>query len=196
MKLKFTFNSIKKEMSTLNILKKLKVLRCNLLLMKHRNVSLGQGSTFGRGTVFYSPNQTNIGDNVYIGKYCSLETDIEIANDVLIGNNVGIIGKYDHDYSYIGKSIKDSPWIGDYNYEFKGKGLKVIIENDVWIGYGTIIVSGVKIGRGSIIAAGSVVTKTIDPYTIVGGNPAKIISRRFSAEDIIEHELLYKSNKA
>ena len=56
---------------------------------------------------------------------------MEIGNDVLIGNNVGLIGKYDHDYSCLGKSIKDSPWIGDADYQFKGKGLKIVIENDV-----------------------------------------------------------------
>ena len=170
------------------ILKRIKQLRCQLLLITKRNVKLGNTSTFGRGTVFYAPNQMVIGENVYIGKYCSLETDIEIGNDVLIGNNVGLIGKYDHDFSCVGKSIKDSPWIGDLDYQFKGKGLKIIIENDVWIGYGAIVVSGVHIGRGAIVAAGSVVLKDVDPYTIVAGNPAKVVSRRFDDEQIREHE--------
>lgn len=170
------------------ILKKLKQLRCQLLLMSKSNITFGKTSTFGRGTVFYAPNQMVIGENVYIGKYCSLETDIEIGNDVLLGNNVGLIGKYDHDFSYIGKSIKDSPWIGDDDYQFKGKGLKIIIENDVWIGYGSIIVSGVHIGRGAIVAAGSVVLKDVEPYIIVAGNPARVVSRRFDADQIKEHE--------
>ena len=113
------------------ILKKLKQMRCRLLLIGKHKISFGKTSTFGRGTVFYAPNSMTIGENVYIGKYCSLETDIEIGNDVLIGNNVGLIGKYDHDYSCLGKSIKDSPWIGDADYQFKGKGLKIVIENDV-----------------------------------------------------------------
>lgn len=171
--------------------RKIKSLVCKLLLIKKKNIHIGNRTTFGRGTVFYAPNSMTIGENVYIGKYCSLETDIEIGNDVLIGNNVGLIGKYDHDYSCLGKSIKDSPWIGDSNYQFKGKGLKILIENDVWIGYGSVVVSGVHIGRGSIIAAGSVVLKDVEPYTIVAGNPATVISKRFDEEQIKEHERKY-----
>jgi acetyltransferase-like isoleucine patch superfamily enzyme len=175
------------------IVKILKILRCRLLLARHRNIWLGKNSTFGRGTVFYAPNRMTIGNNVYIGKYCSFETDIEIDDDVLFGNNVGLIGRYDHDYSYIGKSIKDSPWIGDNDYDFKGKNLKVIVEKDVWIGYGAIIVSGVRIGRGAVVAAGSVILKDVKPYTIVAGNPAKVISMRFTSEQVEEHErILYK----
>lgn len=171
----------------------LKQFRCRLLLVNKRNISFGKKSTFGRGTVFFAPNRMIIGENVYIGKYCSLEADIEIGNDVLIGNNVGLIGRYDHDYSCIEKSIKDAPWIGDNNYNFKGKNKKIIIESDCWIGYGAIIMTGVHIERGSIIAAGSVVLKDIEPYSIVAGNPANVISKRFSDDQIIEHEKLYKS---
>ena len=170
------------------IFKRLKQIRCRLLLIGKHKISFGKTSTFGRGTVFYAPNSMTIGENVYIGKYCSLETDIEIGNDLLIGNNVGMIGKYDHDYSCLGKSIKDSPWIGDADYQFKGKGLKIIVENDVWIGYGLIIISGVRIGHGAIVAAGSVVLKDVEPYSIVAGNPAREISKRFTEVQIREHE--------
>lgn len=174
------------------LIKILKRLRCKILLLRKKNIAFGKNSTFGRGTTFYAPNEMHIGNNVYIGKYCSLETDIEIGNNVLIANNVGLIGKYDHDYSCVGKSIKDSSWIGDSNYDFKGKGLRIIIEDDTWIGYGAIIVSGVKIGRGAIVAAGSVVLHDVEPYSIVAGNPAKMVSSRFTKEQIQEHEkLLY-----
>ena len=54
----------------------------------------------------------------------------------------------------------------------------VMIGNDVWIGYGSTIMSGVKIGDGAVIAAGSLVVKDVDPYTIVGGNPAKTIKKK------------------
>lgn len=172
------------------IIKKLKMLRCRFLLARHKNIQLGSNSTFGRGTVFYAPNKMTIGSNVYIGKYCSLEADIEIGDDVLIGNQVGLIGKYDHDYTCIGKSIKDSPWIGDPDYDFKGKGLKIQIEDDVWIGYGATVVTGVKIGRGAIVAAGSVVLHDVEPYTIVGGNPARALSKRFTETQIVDHEIL------
>ncbi|WHY71995.1 acyltransferase [Fictibacillus enclensis] len=178
------------------IIRNIKLLRCKLILLKKKNITIGKNTTFGRGTVFYSPNRMRIGNNVYIGKYCSFEADIEISDDVLFGNNVGLIGKYDHDYSYIGKSIKDSPWIGDFNYNFKGKNLKIIIERDTWVGYGATIVSGVRVGRGSIIAAGSVVLKDVEPYTIVAGNPAKKVSNRFTASQIEEHESFYGKNKS
>lgn len=60
----------------------------------------------------------------------------------------------------------------------------VIIGNDVWIGYGATLMSGVKVGDGAVIAANSVVTKNVEPYTIVGGNPAKVIRKRFEKEVI------------
>ena len=174
------------------LLKKLKLLRCRLIAWSNKNVTLGKNSTFGRGTVFFAPHGITVGDNVYIGKYCSLETDIEIGSNVLIGSNVGMVGKYDHDYSFVGKSIKDSPWIGDESYTFRGKSLKIRIESDTWIGFGAIVMSGVTVGRGAIVAAGSVVTKDVPPYAIVGGNPAEILSYRFDEAQIREHEkLLY-----
>lgn len=175
--------------------RKIKSLLCKALLIRQKNIHLGNNSTFGRGTVFYAPTKINIGDNVYIGKYCTLETDIIIKDDVLLGNNIGLIGKYDHDYTQIGTSIKDSPQIRDADYSFKGKGLKIEIENDVWIGYGSIIVSGVTIGRGAIVAAGSVVLNDVEPYSIVAGNPAKLMKMRFTPEQIKEHELKYYKAK-
>ncbi|MBN2965577.1 CatB-related O-acetyltransferase, partial [Sulfurospirillum sp. T05] len=60
----------------------------------------------------------------------------------------------------------------------------IIIEDDVWIGSNCVILSGVTIGRGSVIGAGSVVTKNIPKYSIVGGNPAKVIKNRFNHETI------------
>lgn len=62
----------------------------------------------------------------------------------------------------------------------------IIVEDDVWIGYGATILSGVRIGQGAVVAAGSVVTKDIPPYAIVGGIPAKVIKYRFNDEMIRE----------
>jgi len=67
---------------------------------------------------------------------------------------------------------------------------KVVIGNDVWIGYGAIVLSGVTVGKGAIIAAGSIVTKDVKPYSIVGGNPAQHIKSRFNYEQIKKHEEL------
>ena len=108
---------------------------------------------------------------------------------------MGLIGKYDHDFSKIGVSIKDAPWIGDAKYDFKGKNKKIKVENDVWIGYGSIVFTGITIHKGAIVAAGSVVTKDVPAYAIVGGNPAHIIGYRFTQQEIKEHErLLYSQD--
>jgi hypothetical protein len=64
-----------------------------------------------------------------------------------------------------------------------GKG-DIIIGNDVWIGAKSTIMSGVKIGHGAIVAAGAVVTKDVQPYSVVGGNPAKHIKFRFDEKQI------------
>lgn len=176
----------------MSITKILKVLRCRLLLMNKKNIEIGNDFTFGRGTVFWAPNNMRIGNNVYIGKYCTIQADIEMGNNIVMGNNVGLIGKYDHDYSKVGVNIKDAPWIGDENYDFKGNGQKIYIGDDVWIGFGAIIFTGITIGRGAIIAAGSLVTKNVPAYSIVAGNPAKIKGYRFDEQQIEEHEkMLY-----
>jgi virginiamycin A acetyltransferase len=72
--------------------------------------------------------------------------------------------------------------IGDFETEFS-RG-DVIIGNDVWIGYGATILSGVIIGDGAIIGAGAVISKSIEPYSIMVGNPAKLIKKRFSNKTI------------
>ena len=172
----------------MDLIKQLKVLRCKMLLAPHRNISIGNNTTFGRGTVFWAPNRMTIGNNVYIGKYCTLQADMEIGNNIDIANNVGLIGKYDHDYSKVGVSIKDAPWIGDKSYDFKGKNQKIIIDDDVWIGYGSVVFTGVHVHKGAIIAAGSIVTKDVPQYAIVAGNPAHIKGYRFTEEQIAEHE--------
>ena len=66
--------------------------------------------------------------------------------------------------------------------------LDVVIEDDVWVGTGAIILKGVTIGRGSIIAAGALITKDVPPYSIVGGVPARVIKMRFTPEEIKRHE--------
>lgn len=180
----------------MNIIKKLKIFTCRLLLIKHKNIKIGKKSTFGRGTVFWAPNRMNIGNNVYIGKYCTIQADAFIGNNINIANNVGLIGKYDHDYTKVGMNIKDAPWIGDSSYNFKGKNQKIIIDDDVWIGFSAVVFTGVHINRGAIIAAGSIVTKDVPPYAIVAGNPARIIGYRFNENEIKEHEkILYSDSR-
>jgi acetyltransferase-like isoleucine patch superfamily enzyme len=69
---------------------------------------------------------------------------------------------------------------------------EIVIGEDAWVGAGTILLSHCQIGRGAIVAAGAVVTKSIPPYAVVAGVPAKIIATRFSVEQILQHEsILY-----
>lgn len=71
-----------------------------------------------------------------------------------------------------------------------------MIENDVWIGANVTILVGVTIGRGAIIAAGAVVNKSIPPYAIAGGVPAKVIKFKWSVDQILQHEaILYPDNE-
>jgi acetyltransferase-like isoleucine patch superfamily enzyme len=125
-------------------------------------------------TTFYSAHRDiSIGDRVQFGPNCSILCDISLGNDILLAPSVAFIGRDDHRYDIPGISIWDSP---------RGDTSKTIVENDVWIGYGAIILSGVTIGTGSIVAAGAVVSNDVPPYSIVGGNPARLIKSRFADE--------------
>lgn len=116
-------------------------------------------------------------EHSYIGPGCVIYPLVEIGRYTMLAPEVKIIGG-DHNFKKIGCPII-----------FSGRDLqkKTVIGDDVWIGYGTIIIRGVKIGNGSIVAANSVVVKDIPPYCIYGGNPAIFIKRRFSDEEAIIH---------
>ncbi len=98
------------------------------------------------------------GARLTIGKYFSISTGVSI----LVGG--------EHRY--------DRPSTYPFTSECKTKG-DVTIGHDVWIGYQALILSGVNIGHGAIVGAGAVVTKDVPPYSIIGGNPARIIKSRF-----------------
>lgn len=137
-------------------------------------------------TIIWSPHKNiKMGHHVQFGKNCSIKCDIEFGNYILIAPNVAFIGKDDHTFNIVEKVIWDSP---------RGDSFRTIIGNDVWIGYGAIILAGVCVGDGSIIAAGSVVNKDVPPCSIVGGNPVKIIKRRFEKDIDVERHCLYIKN--
>lgn len=154
-----------------------------------KNVRYGKKLHVGPGSIIWAPSVMVIGDNVYIGKHCTIEVDGRIGKHVLIANNVGLIGRHDHAMRFVGKNIRESPWVGK---DGKGGKEQILIGDDVWIGYGAIVLSGVEIGRGAVIGAGAVVTHDVKPYAIVGGNPARLIGLRFTQDEIDQHErLLY-----
>jgi acetyltransferase-like isoleucine patch superfamily enzyme len=179
------------------MLKYLKTVR-NIYLthIKWRRFDIGAGFHAGRGVVLWAKDFLTIGRNCYIGRYSQIECNTRIGDNVIIANNVAFVGRYDHHYQLVGTPTRLAPEIRDTNYDWKGRGLSVDVGDDVWIGYGSIVLSGVSIGKCSIVAAGSVVTKNVEPFTIVGGNPARLIGRRFSSrEEERRHWELYQSSK-
>ncbi len=108
-------------------------------------------------------------DKLYIGDYVCIGAETII---LMGGNNTHRLDWFS-DYPFLDKIVEE--------YQTKGD---TIIADGVWIGMRSIILPGVKIGEGAVIATGSVVTKDVEPYTIVGGNPAKAIRKRFDEETI------------
>jgi chloramphenicol O-acetyltransferase type B len=151
--------------------------------IKWNKYTIGKKFHAGREVFLWAKHSITIGDNFYIGKYSIIECDAQIGDNVIFANHVSLIGRYDHHYQQIGIPIRLASQIRDNDYNWKGLDQKIVIENDVWIGLGSIILSGVVIGEGSIIAAGSVVTKDVESFSIYGGNPAKKIRDRFENEN-------------
>ena len=163
-----------------------------LVKVRWRDYSFGENVYIGRAVYMWAKHKISIGDNFYIGKYSQIECDAEIGNNVMLANFVALIGRHDHDFRTLGIPVRLASRIRDTDYKGKGLDEKVRIEDDVWIGHGSIILSGVKIVQGSIVGAGSVVTRDIEPFSIYAGNPAVKIKPRFSTEDEkMEHIRLY-----
>jgi acetyltransferase-like isoleucine patch superfamily enzyme len=163
---------------------------------RYRAYTIGRGFHVGKNVRFWAKSNIVIGDYFYLGRDSQIECDVIIGDDVLCGNRVAFVGKYDHHFQTIGSSTIHSPSIRDSNYQWKGLGLVTKVENDVWIGYGSVIIQGVTIGEGAIVAAGSVVTKDVAPYTVVGGNPAIKKGDRFLNDaDLQRHIDLKRTNR-
>lgn len=166
-----------------------------LVKVRWKKFKIGKKFHAGSNVLLWAKHNITIGDNFYIGKYSIIECDAFIGHHVIFANNVSLIGKYDHHFQQIGIPIRLASQIRDKDYSWKGLNEKIVIEDDVWIGLGSIVLSGVHIGQGSIISAGSVVTKNVEPFSIYAGVPAKKIRNRFESEnDLQEHIKLYKTN--
>lgn len=128
-----------------------------------KNVNIEQHVVFGE--------ELEIGDNSTIGFRSDIYGPVKIGSNVMIGPEVAI---YTHNHEHADISV---PMI-QQGYE---KTRPVVINDDVWIGRRVLLMPGVTIGTGAIVAAGAVVTKEVPPYSIVGGNPAKLIKFREGA---------------
>lgn len=163
--------------------------KLNRLYSVRKGVSLGNRVHIGPGSILWAPESLSVEDDVYIGKYCAIQVNGRIGQYTMVANNVGVVGRLDHDYRAVGKPIRFSPWVGD-DTSISDQHASVDIGEDVWIGYGATVLSGVKVGRGAIVAAGAVVTKDVESYSIVAGIPAKAVGMRFTESEIQEHERL------
>jgi acetyltransferase-like isoleucine patch superfamily enzyme len=153
-----------------------------------KNVRFGRNLHLGLGTVVDASVSLVIGDDVYVGKGCTLECNGRIGSGVLIANRVGLVGRHDHDFRAVGTMVRHAPWIGAAGFDPALKAERLVVEDDVWIGYGAIVLSGVTVGRGAIVAAGALVTRDVPPYAIVAGVPARVVGQRFSDAEVEAHE--------
>ena len=129
---------------------------------------IGEGVDISRSVEIVEPSGVEIGNRVYIGRraYIYGRGGVKIGNDVLIANDCTILSRT-HNYS-------DRKPILQQGYSYSA----VDIGDDVWLGAKVVILAGVNVGEGAVVAAGAVVTKDVPPYTVVGGVPAKVISKR------------------
>jgi acetyltransferase-like isoleucine patch superfamily enzyme len=128
--------------------------------------------TYGKPEVLHWGEDANL----QIGKFCSIADHVTI----FLGGNHRTDWITTYPFTILNNKFPNAINITGHP-STKGD---VIVENDVWIGYGASIMSGVRVGNGAVIGAFSVVTKDVEPYTIVAGNPAKMIRKRFSEDHI------------
>ena len=170
--------------------------------IKHKKLILGSGAKISLNSMFEGYNKVEhhsffsgeMGVGSYIGEYSSVVG--KVGRYCSIGGHVNVLS-LTHP---VRKFVSSSPCfystrgqVGlsytscqkfDEQKVLSGTKYPVIIGNDVYIGFGATIIAPVVISDGAVVAAGSVVTKNVAPYTIVAGNPAKEIGRRFSDEEI------------
>jgi len=129
---------------------------------------------FERNVLYHFPF---IGDRLIIGKFCAIARGAKFimngANHKLSGISTYPFQIFGNGWEKVMPSLDELPYKGD-----------TVIGNDVWIGYEALIMPGVTIGNGAIVSSRAVVTSDVAPYTVVGGNPAKLIKQRFSDEGI------------
>ena len=149
-----------------------------------KNSKIDRKAKVEAGSVFLSSSMKKYS---YCGYDCQF-VNVEVGAFCSISNNV-VIGGGNHPLNWVSTSPafykgRDSISKRLATLEYDSSDAHTIIGNDVWIGNGVLIKPGVIIGDGAVLGMGSVVTKDVEPYTIVGGNPAKVIRKRFDDETI------------
>lgn len=142
-------------------------------VLKGDGIAIG-GFTYGAPLVFRHP-----GHKLTIGRFCSVAQEVTIH----LGGNHRTDRMSTYQFVAFPRDWPEANYLPvDEVYGFS-KG-DVTIGNDVWIGYGATILSGVTIGDGAVIAAEAVVTRNVEPYAIVAGNPARLVRKRFDEDTI------------
>ena len=144
------------------------------LCVNRLSKSCGKKVLIFPGCILHWLENCRIGENVTIHDFCYIDAigSVTIGDNTRIAHNCSIITGQ-HQYDVEGKTIIDSGYVWE----------PVSIGNDVWIGAGAVILQGITINDGAVIGANSVVTKDVEAYTIVAGNPARVIRKRFSNKD-------------
>ena len=144
------------------------------------NVVIGSHCTLGVKIQAFFGGKVTIGNNTYIGPSTIIQAkeSVQVGNSVIIANNVLIVDNNNHPTDPIERQkmslckdfLNDELWSWKY-----AESKPIIIEDNVWIGRDARILKGVTVGRGSIVAMGAVVSHDVPSYTIVAGNPAKVV---------------------
>jgi acetyltransferase-like isoleucine patch superfamily enzyme len=143
--------------------------------------AFGENSKINPTASINNKNLISIGKNSFIGKWCHIS--IAEGSTLTIGNYVGI-----SPYVKIIGGDRNLSIVGEYFMTvFDGQNKPIVIEDDVMVGMGAMILKGVTIGEGAVIGAKALVTRDILPYTVAVGNPAKMVKLRFSKKDIKTH---------
>lgn len=144
---------------------------------KQCRLSVGKNCIVRSNMVFEKENACiSVGDRCFIGKaLISVAECIEIGNDVLISWGVTIIDHNAHSLKCSERERDVGEWYARSKFWSGVKVEKVVIGNKAWIGFNVIVLKGVTIGEGAIVGAGSVVSKDVPPFTIVAGNPARVV---------------------
>jgi acetyltransferase-like isoleucine patch superfamily enzyme len=133
----------------------------------------------GQLLTFWNSGKIVIGQWCYIGEGTRIwsQSSISIGNYVLIAHLVDIHDTNSHPIDWKERRLDTEAILsGGYRTPTQTISASVTIEDDAWIGFKATIMKGVRIGRGAIVSAGAVVTKDVAPWTVVGGNPAKVIA--------------------
>jgi acetyltransferase-like isoleucine patch superfamily enzyme len=155
----------------------------NLITVRNGKICLEGNNYIGKYVEIGTGGEVSIGFNTSIQDRCIILEDVEIGRHCLLAHNIYISsGKHYFDFKpefY----IKDQDALVSQDAELASKhSKKVIIGDDCWIGASVVIMSGVTIGRGCVIGANSVVTKDVEPFSVIAGSPAKIIKKRLDFE--------------